>query len=209
MTRTLLCQIDTRNLFRDLVLKDVDEKLLLPLYVASNRLLVATQSASSSSSNDERFEKALNKISSLVESAMNEYVRIEREKLSHDITQLVSKFRVQDEIPKFRGTSALKGHNRVVVATQLGEKVKTRLESSLEIVSHCGETEIRSAILHECVSVTETYVTRLFARIRAPIFNGSYVMFEREAREFSSSNFLILSQEYHLYHKKITYITAL
>ena len=164
----------TRNLFRDLVLKDVDEKLLLPLYVASNRLLVATQSASSSSSNDERFEKALNKISSLVESAMNEYVRIEREKLSHDITQLVSKFRVQDEIPKFRGTSALKGHNRVVVATQLGEKVKTRLESSLEIVSDCGETEIRSAILHECVSVTETYVTRLFARIRAPIFNGSY-----------------------------------
>jgi len=172
----------TRNLFRDLVLKDVDEKLLLPLYVASNRLLVATQSASSSSSNDERFEKALNKISSLVESAMNEYVRIEREKLSHDITQLVSKFRVQDEIPKFRGTSALKGHNRVVVATQLGEKVKTRLESSLEIVSHCGETEIRSAILHECVSVTETYVTRLFARIRAPIFNGSYVVFECNVR---------------------------
>ena len=164
------------------VLKDVDEKLLLPLYVASNRLLVATQSASSSSSNDERFEKALNKISSLVESAMNEYVRIEREKLSHDITQLVSKFRLQDEIPKFRGTSALKGHNRVVVATQLGEKVKTRLESSLEIVSDCGETEIRSAILHECVSVAETYVTRLFARIRAPIFNGSYVVFECNVR---------------------------
>ena len=61
----------------------------------------------------------------------------------------------------------------MVVATRLGEKVKKCLESSLELVSQC-ETEMRSAILHECVSVMETYVTRLFARIRAPIFNGTY-----------------------------------
>ena len=173
MTNALICEMYAQKLFRDLMLKEKDE--ILRVYVSSNQLLVATQSASSSSSSssNETFEKALDKISSLVECTMNQYVRNERENLSRNVIEFVSTFRVQDEIPKFRGTSALKGHNRVVVATRLGEKVKKCLESSLELVSQC-ETEMRSAILHECVSVMETYVTRLFARIRAPIFNGTY-----------------------------------
>jgi hypothetical protein len=166
MSSALIREMHSQKFFRENC-DSIKEEQILPLYVSSNRLLLRAQSATTTE------ENILNKISSLVENIMNRYVRKERELLSSDITQIVRTFRVEDKTPKFRGTSAVKGHNRVVVATRLGHDVKKRLESSLERVSHC-ETEMRSAILHECVSVAETYVTRLFSRFRAPIFNGSY-----------------------------------